>query len=297
MTLVTILSGSTSLAQAPKTLTRDLEPVVRTAGELRLDKFTDPADPVPVVNLAAWRYRASGGVWTQVPFQVDQKAYKDLGAQLCQFADVSCCPNCHQCEISYVWDGENDPDDPAGSPNVLDNNDELVFMAKDTGDQAPVTSWPPGTVQQRYELRVSSDNPEQGGVGYIYIVRHPGAAPAVAPYVHYAAEGSGATEVTTIRGCDHPLLAGHDIYQMTLVGNWRLEDIKVKSAGTAAGCPSDFSAAPRLLDRFKWRMGGPTGAQTEETWNNTSGKLGVRVGPVRIVRGSIGAASGAGTTN
>ncbi len=293
---------------------RKYEPVAVSAGQAQIDGFYN----TPVSNLAALRYSASTGVWTRIPFQVDQRTIKDLGPLLrCGaplFLQCACAqPNtCHVCELSYVWDNpaENDPDDTT-VPNSLDSNDEIVFMAKDAGDQAPAGAWPPGTyaTARRYEIKVFTPT---DGAGWVYLyklsdLQSPPSAPT--PYVDFTIgyvdpqnpcppDWPGCpTELSTFRGCYHLDLAGFDIYQAVLKGNWSVKDLKIKAAATSAQCNVSFDGSLDVLDRAKWHLEYGPNDETHDTWDGSSNRMGYRIGPVRAIRGSVGAASGPATTH
>jgi len=287
---IAALAPRASFALETKTLSRDYEPVVGTAEELQVDGLIGKT----VAGFAAYRYTAAADSWAQIPLQVDQKWYRDFGQEVeCQGSQPACAcgptNTCHLCEMTYVWDGESDPDD-GGAGAVLDPNDEIVFLAKDTGDEAPGYSYPSGLGgQSRYRVKVGHPD---SGYGWVYLYWLASGAPAVAPYVTVSATGSGATQQTTFKVCDHPLLSGFDAYQIGLKGNWSLNELRVDTAGTTANCNVTYSSLD-VLDRAKWRLSG----ETDETWNDTSEHKGTIAGRVRVVRGSLGAASGFGTTH
>jgi hypothetical protein len=116
---------------APRTLDRDLDPVIVTGQDM--PAFLN----APLAELFVYAYR--GGTWQQIPWQFDD-----------------------------VEHGIVTPD----SNGLLDGPDQLVFMAADTGDQAPADSWPPGTSSEaypRYELTVTDPlDPARQGWAYLY---------------------------------------------------------------------------------------------------------------------------------
>lgn len=115
-------------------LVRDLEPVVVTGSQINAFISANNND------IFVYNYDAAADAWTQIPFQID-----DVGADASYFSEV---------------DG------------VLDNNDELVFMAKDGGDQAGPGVWitdADSRNYQRYEIRLTdSVNPALQAWAYIY---------------------------------------------------------------------------------------------------------------------------------
>ncbi len=69
---------------------------------------------------------------------------------------------------------------------AFDDNDELVFMAKDAGDRAETRSWPDGC-DAAVEIEVADPRPGDGGRAWAYLVHfpEPPPAPAFEPYVTF----------------------------------------------------------------------------------------------------------------
>jgi hypothetical protein len=121
---------------APRTLDRFHDPVVLTAATL---------GELPDRHTADWRlYRLEAGQPAPIPFQFDPvDAHGDV-----------------------TVDGPEQFD--------LKGDDELVFMARDTGDRAPEGWWPAGGDAVR-EIEV--DDPTHGGRGWAYLVHFAGTPP------------------------------------------------------------------------------------------------------------------------
>ncbi len=147
------------------------------------------AEGVPVDRLLAYRWDGDGFV--QVPFQVDEMFTRHLSNNASGFAAFSE----RDRHDSYVFDREgfrwtdSDPDDPclaapASDPAVdpvpgLDTDDELVFMARDAGVQAPADARAAG--RHRRRVRGHRDRPVRPGrAGYVYVAQaaEDGPAPA-----------------------------------------------------------------------------------------------------------------------
>lgn len=125
---------------------------VRSAhnGVLLYPPAGQPALPgVPVDQIAAYAYAEDG--WREIPVQVDERMPYFLANANSSFSTYSGTDP----ELSYVWDTErwNPRDDTSGcrvafdAPTSdpvpgLDNDDEIVFMAKDAGGRAPADSRP-----------------------------------------------------------------------------------------------------------------------------------------------------------
>jgi len=74
---------------------------------------------------------------------------------------------------------------PDEDDNVLDENDELVFMADLLGEQAPDDSWPPGVSQELTPAQLKITDPLRTDfVGYAYVFESP-AAVAGPPLVSF----------------------------------------------------------------------------------------------------------------
>ena len=130
----------------PKTLDRFLDPVIVTTVAL---------GSLPDRRTAAWRlYRVGAGQVVSIPFQFDP-----VDAQ----GDV-------------VVDAPEQFD--------LKAADQLVFMARDTGDRAPEGWWPPGGDAV---VEIEAADPLREGKGWAYLVHFPGPppAPSAERYVSY----------------------------------------------------------------------------------------------------------------
>jgi len=140
-TLLLCLGGSTLASEDQpvtrivntKTLERDVEPVIVRGASV--DAFSG----IPVNQLILYTY--TGSTWLQIPAQVDEVT---AGGS-----------------YALIEDG------------LLDANDEIVFMAKDLGSQAPADSALPAVLPidlRWYEIEVS-DPTSPAGKGWAYLVR------------------------------------------------------------------------------------------------------------------------------
>jgi len=138
--------------------TRPLDPVIVTGSQL--SSFYG----VPLGDLFVYAY--DGSTWTMVPFQFDEV----------------------NSQGSFVL-----PED-----NVLDANDQLVFMAADLGGLATTYEWPDDADSKnhpRYEVHVT--NPlHPAEEGWVYVYRSATLAPTFAPYVTWNG-GSNSTIADT----------------------------------------------------------------------------------------------------
>lgn len=195
---------SSGLYGQTKTLTRDLEPVV-----LRGSSFSGFAG-APLGELFLYAYDSAVAAWQQIPFQIDE-----IG-------------------ISGNNSGYFIPDD-----GLLDDDDELVFMARDAGDRAP-DSWLPDSGSQafdRYEIEVS--NPlEQGEKGWVYLYMSASLAvdDDLGDYIDWHPSATGNAGQDTVRSI---------FYEMSHGTGGFPEDLRITPAG--GGNNQD------LLDRLKLR--------------------------------------------
>jgi len=135
-----LLQGSA--ATKVKTLKRIHDPVIMEGKELK------PLLGSPIDRLALMA--VNGGTWAPIPFQIDEK--KPDGS----FA------------FTMGPGASKDPD-----PN-FDENDELVFMIKDTGDCAMGVKSPQGA---KNVLEIEITDPKNGSKGWTYLIRFSGKTP------------------------------------------------------------------------------------------------------------------------
>ena len=165
-------------------------------------------------------YRWDGKRFTQIPFQVDQVFTRYLSNNASGFAFYSGVDR----QTDYAYDREGfrflanppaaDPAHPTSavcaaipykgaagsfydgqpttpSPNGfhLVDKDELAFMARDAGNQAPSGAAMPAGIMDSYAVTVV--DPDTGGRGYVYVALTGAKGPAPkftaanSPYVHY----------------------------------------------------------------------------------------------------------------
>ncbi|TAJ52499.1 MAG: hypothetical protein EPN60_04930 [Nevskiaceae bacterium] len=155
---------------------------------------------VPVAEIAAYAY--VGNAWKEIPVQVDEKYPYFLANSHSDFAIYSGTDE----ELSYAWDLERwnpgDSEDgctavaPKGTPDPvggLDDDDELVFMAKDAGGLAPTGSVPgdvPEGAPSQLVTLVDALDPATMRVVYLFR-RSGGSSFAGKPhYVHYTRDAN-----------------------------------------------------------------------------------------------------------
>jgi hypothetical protein len=145
-------------------------------------------DGTPVRQLLGYRWNDKSRKFQQIPFQVDEEFTRYLDNSASGFAIYSG----EDQHTTYAFDREGFrlrkedpanpchalPDSPTATDPVkgLDDNDELAFMARDAGTQAPAGATLPKGIEGVREVRV--DDPT-----------NPGAAPKYAYVMKAAADG------------------------------------------------------------------------------------------------------------
>ena len=151
------------------------------------NSLNDSMDPVVITgNLLPSLYRAAidrivgfryQNGWQQIPIQIDERKYVDFRQV---YNDVAC------------WSGTMayaDPNTYVGPDTYLglDIDDELVFMAKDVGNLAPLPGDSPVGVLEESCVEIKVQDPLDGAVGYVYLFKSDGplAQDAGKDYVTY----------------------------------------------------------------------------------------------------------------
>jgi hypothetical protein len=150
---------------------RPYEPVILTGKE-----FPEFSNNVATLG-QLFLYKYGGGTWTQIPFQFDEVEPDSLAPA----------------NPTYFRRGDG----------KLDDQDELVFMARDAGDQAPTNAWvndASALISQRYEIALT--DPVSSNRGYVYLFRSTtlSIGPAVKDYVTYIPPSPAGTGRDLIRG-------------------------------------------------------------------------------------------------
>ena len=302
----------------------------------------DPQDQAQLSGTPVDRllgYRWDGTRFAQIPFQVDEMFTRYLDNAASGFAFYSG----EDQHTTYAFDREGfrftdqDPQNPclarpaggqATTPDPvpgLDDNDELVFMARDAGAPAPEDAPLPEGVEELREVQLTDPtNPADQRVAYVAKASPDGPEPkydADNGYVHYErdanadlfeeSESSYDSYGNAARGtvCDEngnivkqdvrrrprdDATVTTDRYRFRYDGRWLMTDLRIMPDG-------GDTFGPDLVDRWKARafQQDPSsetpccGYEEEDTnWGGSSTLLGERVGPVRAIRETWGADSG-----
>ncbi len=251
--------------------------------------------------------------------------------------------------------------DPTPDPNpFLINTDQLAFMARDAGDQAPSGTGLPHGIVSAYQVRLV--DPQSKTTRYVYVMESaPGhtsgtwAVPlrytaANSPYVHYvpdadadmmaysqssysdygnapvgpACQPNGTPDGQAVIGQGFKYNAAGDVildpdtyvrrrtldtgtvytprYEFRYDGRWLMDGLSVSPNDSGL---SAHNYGPSIIDRWKGRAfqqspGGNTpccGYEDEQNnWGGSSMTMGVKVGPVRVIRVTWGSDSGTNVT-
>jgi hypothetical protein len=226
----------------------------------------------PVADVYALVFEANAQTWAPIPYQIDERVWRDLATCLDDPAYGNVDPH-----LSYAFD--------AAEGNGLDIDDEIVFLAGDAaGDRAQPSDWPAGTDDTRYEVRIDDGLGATLGYAYLFTAATPPTPPDVTDYVDLS--------FTPIDETLEDTAIATDRYTAHYSGRWRLDALAVPPAAGGSGAD--------LIDRLKFReatSGNATGGETEETWDRLSCLLGQKDGPVRVLREVQGVASGVNTTH
>ena len=301
---------------------------------------------IPVERLRGYKW--NGTSFVQIPFQVDERFTRYLTNNASGFAFYSGVDQ----HTTYAFDREgyrftdNDAADPCkpiprmdshyGDQRIvtepdpivgLDDNDELAFMYRDTGEQAPSgAALPAGIEASRAVTVIDPSNPESLRYAYVMLAAATGPEPAYdasSGYVRYqpdanardvfvfsesSYEGYGAAPKgyyclpdgtpTGQIGQRRPLDTAWirtPRYQFRYDGRWLMTQLHVSSASDG-----DWTYGPDLIDRWKARafQQDPSsstpccGYEEEDTnWGGSGILLGEKSGAVRTIRETWGADS------
>ena len=154
-------------AESP--LNRDSDPVVLTGADLPelLGEFPD--------SIVAFCWNSD---WLKIPVQIDERAVVDFGQIYNE-------PALGITFLAYTDSSTFTGVDPEPT---FDSNDELVFMARDTGDPAPWnTPDPPGVIEgSRVRLLVHDPLGPTDAYLYLFIRDGTNPFPPDVPYVNYS---------------------------------------------------------------------------------------------------------------
>jgi hypothetical protein len=277
-----LVLSACAVAGPTSTLLRQSDPVVITGADVPALVGSAPGDVV------AFKYTPAGG-WAQIPVQVDERKVLNFGTVYGGAAN----------SVNVV--GYADPNTFAGAdPNpMVDNDDEIAFMARDSGGRPPAYSVPAGVVASSgVQVLVADPLNVQPGTnllqtGTVYLFRRSGTLDPSAgkQYVSYQFQLTSGAYKTTYKLQDGPNPESSTIitpwYQHHFGDRWMSDSIKVTAPG-ASGVD--------ILDRQRALFAPGNCGRSEDTFDDAEGAFIVnKSGPVRAIRSYIGANSGPNT--
>ena len=302
-----IFAGASGAASAAGLPDRGSDPIVLKGADAPSLIGLAPSD------LVAFSY---DGSWSQVPVQVDERKWADyrvirrfsIGSQ--QFGSVVYADANTWTEADGIaqkdWNTGQEIPGTTGDP-MLDADDEIAMMAKDSGSIAGNVA-PPSGVDDATRTPVKISDPlNPGASGYIYLFRTTtGLDPSAGrDYVSYDQQFSPALSSpykspgTLTSGYNFNSIGDNvsgppvnpeassvvtDNYEQTFPGRWLVDGLKIKEGG-ASGVD--------ILDGDKSTVNSTGCGRNELTFSRGGGGQIANIdGPVRAIRSYIGANSG-----
>ncbi len=251
-------------------LARERDPLVLTGAQI------PGLNGVAPDRIVAFRFEAG---WVQIPVQVDERAVVDWGTIY------------HTFPTGFTVLTYTDPGTFTGpDPNpAFDADDELVLMGKDAGDAAAPGNAPAGVViGSGVELTIT--NPLTGATGRAYLFESdgsldPGAGENRVSYNFVLLSGDYKDTYNLDAGPNpEDSIARTEAYGVHFADRWIRDETNVTRDG-ATGAD--------ILDRHKPLFAPGDCTRSEETFSNGEGAFIVnRTGPLRALRGYVGANSG-----
>jgi hypothetical protein len=255
------------------TLARPEDPVVLTGGNV------PSLASVAAGDVVAFRWLDG---WAQVPIQVDERKQVDLGQVY------------NSTPMGFTTTVYADPGTFTGADSNanVDADDELVFMARDTGLEAEAGAGDPAGVVggSGVKVRVRSTLGGQTRDGWIYLFKRSGGLSPGAgqQYVAYQFNLLSGDYKTTYKLQDGPNPENSTVttpaYALHFADRWLNDQLRVKVGG---------ASNVDIIDRAKARLIPGICGRSEDTFDDAEGAFIVnKSGPVRAIRSYIGANSG-----
>ncbi len=311
--MATVLAALPLLPAAEEVvpLNRPADPVILSGADA-----TAFANALPE-NIVAFRY--TGAAWEQIPVQIDERKVASYGTDVFNGVTGGYVSASHAaftqtvyCDTSTFVGADTNP--------CVDADDEIVFMARDTGVQAPEgTAWPDGVKKIRSMEIAVNDPLDANSAGYVYLFERTAdsglvsdAGKAYVSYEFKLASGQTYKEAYPFVKAKNAAQVGRpedstittENYTYHFEDRWADDGLSI-TAGNATGVdildrnkvsvmPS--SEVPALAQMFlDYDM---SGSRTEDTFDGftndpAEGAFICNInGPVRAIRAFIGANSG-----
>lgn len=240
----------------------------------------------------AFRWDADAGDWAQIPVQVDERVVIDFG--------VKPSNNTSAGVPGTVYGSGNlsgvtalvyaDPNTWVGADSdpAVDADDEIVFMARDAGPQAPSGAADPASTIGSVGKEVAIVDPDGGTVGYVYL--YYGAAgvdpSAGIDHIAYTFVLDVGIYKDDYKRADGPNPESSavvtDHYEMGFSDRWITDELRSK-----------WGTDVDILDGHKSRFSFGTCVRSNATFSIAHGAFIANIdGPIRAIRSYIGANSG-----
>ena len=265
-----VLSATLITASSSAALNRPWDPIVLTGDQLPGLIGAQPS------RLVAYRYESG---WIQIPVQVDERAVVDFGTI------YHTTPSGYTV-LTYTDAGTFTGADP---DPTFDGDDEIVFMTAQAGAAEASAPEPAGAIPGS-GIQLTLTDSLYGGSGYIYLFRSdgsldPGAGAHPVAYDFVLLSGDYRTTYNIQQGPNpENSIVSTDAYALHFADRWIRDETRI-TVGGATGVD--------ILDRHKNLFAPSTCTRSEDTFSLGEGAFIVnRVGPVRALRGYVGANSG-----
>src|SRR3954454_17630725 len=285
---VTGLLGVTPAAAATP-LARPADPVVLTGAAL--PKYVNGARG-PLVG-----FKWTGSAWSQIPIQIDERAVVNFGKI---YKDASGSYYGSQPGLVNQLVYTDTATFTGADPNPkFDADDELVFMARDSGLVAPVGTRPALTAKNSGTRIRVTDALDPGAEGFVYLFKRTSASLLQGAGVSYVTSsfhllaGAYKTKYKRTSGPnpEDSLVTGAT-YRHHFSDRWASDRIEVTASG-ATGVD--------ILDRHKSLFYPGYCGRSEDTFDTPiagsveGAFVTIKSGPVRAIRSYLGANSGPST--
>jgi len=260
--------------------TREADPVVLKGSVVPCMAGSTPA------SIVAFKF--NGSSWVQIPIQIDEVVIKDIKAPY----GLNTCLG--QSDQNIAWNipfyADANTFTGADTDPLFDNDDELVFMAKDAGSRTTTCNYPAATLPNTLcELTVK--DPVNNTVwGYVYLFKQNGTlnTSAGVSYVNYnftyANNYLSSYNVCSGQNNNENSTITTSRYFMRFTGKWIEEELKI-TAGNSTGVD--------ILDRHQAFVAINNCFRSENTFSSAEGPvITSKSGPVRAIRSVMGTNSG-----
>jgi len=271
---------------------RDSDPVIIQGKNLTCMLGQNPADMV------AFKFSSAVG-WVQVPMQIDERVLLDIAAP---YGGAPCVAG----EGSGVpWDiffyADTSTFVGADTLATFDIDDELVFMAKDLGEQSTISLLPNGVLNiPPCEISIY-DSLDQVQLGYLYLFLQDGSLNQAAntSYVNYdfvffpngnGIQGRSVKEDYIICYNQQALntensVVTTDAYETGFSARWKEDVLKIKAGG---------ASGEDILDLHQGTLSLSKCIRTTTTFSTNRGVIVNAINrPIRAIRSVMGTNSGA----